>query len=42
MDGTSWFWITVIVFIVALCINDTLSDYFKYKYGKKDNEDENT
>lgn len=33
-----WFWLTVIVAIVAICVNSTLCHYFSSKYGDKDDE----
>lgn len=32
-----WFWLTVIVLIVALCTRSALCCYFNCKYGEKKN-----
>lgn len=34
-----WFWLTAIVFIVAICVNSTLCHYFSSKYGGKEDKD---
>ena len=32
MDAFAWFWLTVIVGIITIGVNDALCTYWKYKY----------
>lgn len=39
MDAFAWFWLTVIVGIITIGVNDALCTYWKYKYASnKKNE----
>lgn len=33
MDAFAWFWLTVIVGIITIGVNDALCTYWKYKYA---------
>ena len=32
MDAFAWFWLTVIIGIITIGVNDVLCTYWKYKY----------
>lgn len=39
MDAFAWFWLTVIIGIITIGVNDVLCTYWKYKYtSNKKNE----
>lgn len=35
-----WFYLTIIILIISICVYNTLESYFRHKYGKRDNETE--
>lgn len=34
-----WFWFTVIVLIIAICVNSIFKSYFACKYGKNEDDE---